>query len=153
MKRSGDSTHICRSPTSAVNAHDLTLSTWKQTSEQEYSDLTTSNKRQWAPYSHNTPRSYSQGTWSYALSRSPKHGDFFGILPRFLKNLLESKSLICHAIAHGRNKNRTWYHSGLVQLFCDIFFKALGKPSVNYSKFPKKHCRLQKSPWCLRPLP
>jgi len=36
MKRSGDSTHPCQSPTPTVNGRDLTLTTRTQTSEQEY---------------------------------------------------------------------------------------------------------------------
>jgi len=40
---------------SESNTNDLTLPTGTQTSEQEYSDLTTSNKRPSAPYSRNTP--------------------------------------------------------------------------------------------------
>ena len=45
MKRSGDNTHRCLSPTPTVNGRDLTSPTQTQTSEQEYSDLTTSNRR------------------------------------------------------------------------------------------------------------
>jgi len=37
MKRSGDSTHHCRSPTPTLNGCALTPSTEKQSSEQEYS--------------------------------------------------------------------------------------------------------------------
>jgi len=45
MKRNGDSIHPCRSATPTVNDFDLTPSTRTQTSEQEYSDLTASNRR------------------------------------------------------------------------------------------------------------
>jgi len=50
MKRSCDSTHPCRSPALTVNGHDLTLPTWTQTSEHEYSDLAASNRRPSTPY-------------------------------------------------------------------------------------------------------
>jgi len=73
MKRSGDSTHLCRSSTPTVNGRDLTSPTQTQSSEQEYSDLMASNRRQSTPYSRNTPQNYSQGTRSYAFSRSTKH--------------------------------------------------------------------------------
>ena len=46
MKRSGDSTHHCWSPTLTVNGRDLTFPTRTQTSEQEYNDLAASNGRQ-----------------------------------------------------------------------------------------------------------
>jgi len=71
MKRSEDSTHPCRMPT--VNGCDLTPPTRTQTSEQEYSDLTHSNRRPSTPYSRNTSNSFSRGTRSYAFSRLTKH--------------------------------------------------------------------------------
>jgi len=52
MKNSGDSTHPYRSPAPAtVKGSDLTLLIWTQTSDQEYSDLTASNRRPSTPYS------------------------------------------------------------------------------------------------------
>ena len=57
-EKSSDSTHPCRSPTPTVNRRDLTFPTRTQTSEQECSDLTTSD---------NTPQSFSRGTRSYAF--------------------------------------------------------------------------------------
>jgi len=56
------STHPCRNPTSTVNCYDLTP-TRTQISEQEYSDLTVSNR---TPYSSNTLNAF------YDLSRSTK---------------------------------------------------------------------------------
>jgi len=53
MKKSGDSTHHCRSPT--LNGYELTLSTGTQSSEQEYSYLTASKRWPATPYSHNPP--------------------------------------------------------------------------------------------------
>jgi len=44
-ERSGDSKHPCLSPTPTVNSCDLTSPTLTQTFEQEYSDLTASNRR------------------------------------------------------------------------------------------------------------
>jgi len=70
---SDDSTQPCRSSTPTVNGHDLTLPTQTQTSEQEYSDLTASNKWPSIPHSQKTPQSFSQGTRLYAFLRSTKH--------------------------------------------------------------------------------
>ena len=52
---------------------DLTLPTQTQTSEQEYSDLTASNRLPLTPYFCNTPQSVSRGTRSYMFSTSTKH--------------------------------------------------------------------------------
>jgi len=59
MKRSGDSTHHCRSLTPTLNGCDLTLSTRTQSSEQEYSYLTASKRHPSTPYSRNIPQSFS----------------------------------------------------------------------------------------------
>jgi len=72
MKRSGDSTHLCRSPTPTMDGCDLTPPTQTQTSEQEYSDLTANNKRQSTQYSRNTSQSFSRGT-RCMLSRGRKN--------------------------------------------------------------------------------
>jgi len=50
MRRSGDSTHRCRSPTLTVNGRDLTLPSRTQTPEQEY-------RRPSTPCLRNTPQS------------------------------------------------------------------------------------------------
>ena len=73
MKRSGDSTHHCRSPTPTLNGCELTPSTWTQSSEQECSYLTASKRRLSTPYSHNTPQSFSRGTRPYTFPRPTKH--------------------------------------------------------------------------------
>jgi len=73
MKKSVDSTHPCRSRTPTVNGRDLTIPTRTQTSEQEHSDLTASSRRPSTPYSQNIPQNFSQGTRSYAFSKSTKH--------------------------------------------------------------------------------
>ena len=61
--------------------------------------MTASNRRPSAPYSRNTPQSFSRGTPSYAFSRSTKHVTVFVILPGFLENLLGSGKLFCSAKA------------------------------------------------------
>jgi len=138
MKRSGDSKHPCQSPTPTVNGRDLTLPTRTQTSEQEYSDLTASNRRPSTLYSRKSPQSFWRGTQSHAFSKSTKRVDVFGILPRFLKNLLESENLGCSAMAGTKTA------LGIIQLwfnyFATSFFKTLGNVNVNYLKIPEKHC-------------
>jgi len=69
MKGNGDSTYTGRSPTPTVNGCDLPP---RQISEQEYSDLTASNRRSSTPYSRYTFQSLSRGTRSCAFSRSAK---------------------------------------------------------------------------------
>ena len=93
MKRSGDSTHLCRSPTTMVNGRDLTLPKRTQTSEQKYSDLAARNRRLSTAWTRNTPQSFSQGTRLYAffLEVDKACEDVFSILPRFLKIFLESE--------------------------------------------------------------
>ena len=70
--------------------------------------------------------------------------DVFGILPRFLKNLLESENLGCSAMAG------TKIALGIIQLwfnyFAASFIKALGNVNVNYLKIPKKHLWPHKTP-------
>ena len=107
MKRSGDSTHPCRNPTPTVNGHDLTLTTRKPTSEQEYSDLPASNSRPSTPYSRNIPQSLSQGTRSY-LEVDKACEDVFSILPRLLKILLESE-MWSVALRPGRKPHRVLF--------------------------------------------
>jgi len=58
--------------TPSVNGCDLTLSTQIETSEQEYNDLTASNRRPSTPYFGNTHESLSRWTRSYTFSRSTK---------------------------------------------------------------------------------
>jgi len=120
-----------------VNGRDLTLPTRTQTSEQEYSDFTTSNRRPSTPHSRNTPQSFSKGTRLYALSRSTKHVKtslaYSQDFPKFCWRV--KYGVLCY----GRDENCIWYHSVLIQLFRGIFFKALGNINVNYLKIPKKY--------------
>ena len=89
-EKSSVSTHSCQSPTPTVSGRDLTFLTWTQTSEQEYSDLTASNRQSSTLYSRNTTQSFSPVTRSYAFSRSTKPVQkVFGILP---KNKISKKS-------------------------------------------------------------
>ena len=84
MKRIADSTHPCRqSPTPTVNGCDLTPPTRTQTSEQEYSDLTASNRRP-----STLPTAFHEECF---LEVDKTCVDVFGILPRFLENLLGSE--------------------------------------------------------------
>jgi len=102
------STHPCWSPTPMVNGHDLTLPTRTQTSEQEYSDLTASNRRMSTPYSRNTPQNFSQGTRSF-LEVDKACEDVFSIFPRFLKILLESE-IWSVALRQGRKPHRVSFN-------------------------------------------
>ena len=97
-QKSGDSTHQCRGPTT-LNGCDLPPSTRTQFSEQEYSYLTASKRRQSTPYSHNTHITFHEepGNILSILSRGRQNMSiyFFRMLPGFLKNLLKSGNLFC----------------------------------------------------------
>ena len=103
MKRSCDSTHHCSSPTPTLNSCDLNTSTRKQSSEQEYSYLTARKRHSSIPYSHNTPENHPKLFTRNPAIYFPKVDksciDVFGMLPRFLENLLESRNLLCSATA------------------------------------------------------
>jgi len=60
MKRSGDSTHHCRSLTPTLNGYELTPSTRRQSSEYEYSYLTASKRWPSTPHSHKTPKAFHE---------------------------------------------------------------------------------------------
>jgi len=65
----GDCTHTCLSPTHTVNGCELRRRGHRlQSSEQEYNDVTASNRRPSTPYCCNTLQNFSQGIWN-ALSR------------------------------------------------------------------------------------
>ena len=93
--------------TPTVNGCDLTPSTRTETSEQEYSDLTASNRRP-----STLPPAFLVVYRTCVI--------IFGILPRFLKNFLESESLVCRATA--RTKTRTGYHPAFVQILSGTIF-------------------------------
>jgi len=140
LKRSGDSTHPCRSPTPTMNDRDLTLLTWTETSEQEYSDFMASNRQPSTPYSSNTPKSFTRNLVVCFIEVNKACEDVFNIFPKYCQRV--KYGLLCY----GRDKNRTGYHSALIQLFCSIFFQGIGNINVNYLKIPKKHCRSHKTP-------
>ena len=99
MKRCGDSTHHCRSPTPTLNDCDLTASTWTQSSELEYSYLTARHLS--TPYCYNTPQSFLRGTQPFIyFPQADKACVYvFSMLPGFLETLLESENLFCSATA------------------------------------------------------
>ena len=108
-------------------------------SEQEYSDLTASNRRPSTPYSRNTPQSFYRGTQSYAFRRRQRRINIFGIFPIFNKNVLESENLVCCATAGTKTA------LGILQLrfnyLATSFLKALGKLAYTFSE--------SQMPWCL----
>jgi len=99
MKRSGDSTHPSWSPAQIVNSCDLTPPTRTQTSEQEYSDLTASNRRLSRPYSRNPPKAFHEEP-GRVLPRGRKNMcRRLWHTPKISRNLLESENLVCSATA------------------------------------------------------
>ena len=124
MKRSGDSTHHCWSPTLTVNGRDLTLPTRTQTSEQEYNDLAASNGRQHRAHAR-LPKAFRKEPGHYFLEVDKACEDVFNILPIFLKILLESE---VWSVLLRPDENRTGYHSGLIQLFRGFFFQGTWQP-------------------------
>ena len=100
MKRGGDSTHHCRSPTPTLNGCDLTPSTQSQSSELEYSLL---DGQQEAPvntvFPQHPPQLFTRNPAIYIPEVDKTCAYVFGRLPGFLKNLLESETLVCSATA------------------------------------------------------
>ena len=98
MKRSGDSTHHCRSPTPTLNGCDLSPSTEKQSSEQECTWRPARGTRQ-----HRTPTTppklFTRNPAIYFPEVDKACVEVFGMLPGFLENMLESGNLICTAMA------------------------------------------------------
>jgi len=96
-------THQCRSPTATLNSCDLTTSTRTQSSEQEYSYLTAQKRHLSTPYTHNTPENppklFTRNPTMYFSEVDKTCIDVFGMLPRFLKTLLENGNLWCSATA------------------------------------------------------
>ena len=125
MKRSGDSTHSCRSPTQTVNGCDLTRLIRKKNSEQECSGLTAIKMQPPTRCSRNTPHSFSRGTRSYAFSRSTKHVYIrLWHTSRISQNLLVSEILVYNSTAATKTA------LGIIQLwfsyFVASFYRALG---------------------------
>ena len=99
MKRNGDSTHPCRSPTTTISSCGLTWPTRAQTSEQEYNDLKVNKRGPSSPYYRCTPQSFSRGTWSYAFLRSAKHVEASLAYSQDLTKFAGEWNLVCSAMA------------------------------------------------------
>jgi len=86
------------------------------------------------------------------LSRGRQNMDVFGILPRFLENLLESEMW---SVVLLRYENRTGYHPALVELFRCIFLQGTWRITPAFQSFgalPEHqdtwHTRVsQRTPW------
>jgi len=120
-----------------------------------------SNWRLSAPYSRNTPQSFSRGTRSYAFLRSTKHvKTSYEHTPKISQKFAgEWNYLLCIATAGTKTALgifQVWFN-----YFAASFFKALGNVNINFLKIPKKRRRPHKRPSqatcgpraaCLRPL-
>ena len=142
MTRNGDSTHPCRSSTPTVNGHDLTLPT--QTSEQEYRDLTASNRR---------PSTRTHGKLLKTFHKEPSRMLSRGrqiMCRRFQHTPKISQKFAgewkCGVYCYARDENRTAYHSTLIQIFRGIFFQTLGNEMLIIWKFPKSIAGRTKDP-------
>jgi len=115
MKRSGDSTHHCRSPTPTLNGCDLTPSIRTQSFEQEYSYLTASMTHPLTPYSHNALKAFHEEP-DLILSRGRQNMCIrLWHAPRIsLKFAVEWKFGLQR---YGRDENGTRYHPALVKIF------------------------------------
>jgi len=136
-----------------MNGGDLTMPTPTQTCEQEYSDLTASNRRPSKPYSRNTPQSFSRGNRSSAFEVHKACVHIFCILPSFLKICWRVKS------CYDRDANRAGYGPALVKLFCSIFSQStwqrkysLFEYSQTSSLAAQKALASHMRSACLRPL-
>ena len=153
MKRSGDSTHPCRSSTPIMNGRNLILLTRTQTFEQECNDLMDRNRRPSTPYSRNTPKAFHEEPAVCFLEVGRAYVGVICIVPRFQNTLLESENLVCSATAGMQTA------LGIIQLwfncFAASFFKALVAINVNFFKIPQQHHGPHKTPSqaaCLRPM-
>ena len=102
---------------------NLNTSTRTQSSEQEYSYLTARKRHSSTPYFYNTlenhPKFFTRNPAIYFPKVDKSWIDVFGMLPRFLKNLLESGNLLCSATAATKTA------LGTTQLF-QLFSRHLG---------------------------
>jgi len=65
--------------------------------------------------------------------------DVFGILPRFLKNLLQNENLVCYAAAGTKSA------LSIIQVWFNYFAASFSRHLIGnlngiYLKFPKEHC-------------
>jgi len=110
-----------------VNGCDLTPLKRTQISEQEYSDLTVSNRRASTSYiiSQQLPLLFARNSVVCFIEVDKTCVDVFGILPGFHKKLLEIENLVCSATF--KTKTTTGYPPILFQYFMASFFKPLGR--------------------------
>ena len=135
VKRSGDSTHHCRSPTPTVNGRDFILPTRTQNSEQEYNDLTASNRRSSTPYSTTLPRSFHEELGRMLSQGRQNMYKGFWLTPKISQKFTREWNL--GLWRYGQDEIRAGSHSALVQ------------------KIPEKYRGPHKTPLraaCLRPL-
>ena len=119
MKRSGDSTHHCWSPTPALNGCDLTPSTRAQSSEQEYSYLTARKRHPSTPYSHNTPQSFSRGSRPYTFPRWTKHVNTSSACSQDFSKISGERKFVLQCYL--RDENRT----GVIIQFWFNYFRGI----------------------------
>jgi len=88
------------SPIPTVNSRDLFPPARTQTSEEEHSDLRASNRRPSTPQPtpKHSPKLSARNPIVCFLEVDNTCVNVFGILPRFLKNLLESEIHVCSAM-------------------------------------------------------
>jgi len=119
MKRIGDSTHHCRSPTPKLNGCDLAPSTRTQFSEQEYSYLTTNKRHVPTPTPATPPKFFTRNPAIYFPEDDKTYVHVFDMFPGLLENLLESGNLFYSATA------ATKITLGIIQLCFNYFRSAL----------------------------
>jgi len=129
MKRIRNSTRHCQSSTPTVNGCDLTPLTRTQTSEQEYNDLTVSNRR--------LLTSYTRRKFPKALLEEPYRMIFRGRqnkrrhlwhITKTLDNLLVCENVVCSATA------RTKTVLGILQLLFNYLMTYL-QTNLAYTVF------------------
>jgi len=130
MKRSGDSTHLCQSPTpKVVNGCDLNPLTWTGTSEQEYRVLTASKRWPSTPQAATLPKALCVDLVHMLLEVDNIYVGLFGMLPVFLENLLENINLISSVVA------RTKTTPGILKLWFNYFRTSLIQSlGIHFSK-------------------
>jgi len=130
MKRNVDSTHLCRRPTPTVNGPDLTLPHGNKLLSMNTVNLrpVTCGSQHRTPAT--LPKLFTRNLVVCFLEVDKTCVDVFCILPRFLKNLLESENLICNAT--GGTKTALGIIPVWFNYFAASFFKALGNLDVNY---------------------
>ena len=160
MKRNGDSTNPCRSPTPTVKGRDLTFPTWTQTYEQKYSDLTITHRRPSTPTPATLPKAFHKEP-GYMLSRGRQSMiRCLWYTPKIFQNFAGGWNVVCGATAVTKTAlDISWVEfiwrklriskTSTIQLwvnyFAVSFFIALQNVNVNL-KIPKKHRRPHKRP-------